>query len=1205
MPEIPVTIPDQTVSVAVTVSVESSSYTGSGVIEVGGTAEVIFGKVYEPGGPIQVGGSAECTFGRVYDPGSTEIEPITVGGTGSSSFTPFGGATAYGYSGTGAVQVSGQATTSFQSGPTTIGGGGLATDFIYDPGAVEEDPAIVVGGAATYSFTSGPTTIGGGGLGTDFIYDPGAVEEDPAIVVSGESETVVIPQIVIFTESLPPIYIGLPYLYQLQATVPFCEWSMIRGQLPLDIFMTDEGIIYGTSTSPFGGSGSSTFKAGRVGYHTAEKVISGTIGFPPGGLEFEMLTLTIPSGFVGVTYVYQLNTVGQAPGSAVVWDLVDPENFPPGLELLGQGIIYGQPTVSGFYTFTLRATDGSTTITSTVTMYIGAYSQLFITTESPLPVAVAGVPYAPIQFEVTGLTPGGGPAVWDVPVGNTPPGQSLSPSGLYGGQPVAGISGAYTFTARVQRPPDLSGTKEFTIQVNSQAHYNYDPASSMAIEVGGSGNASLGKVFTGSGTVFVFGTAASVFTPAVGNNHYGYQGAGGAVVGGSATTAFQPSTTDRTVSFILSDDTTITLNVGDDIVYTGDNAVGSPNCPRGSPGIIMKLVQEGAALVLEIHNPGRNYQTSGSQSVAQPLYWKRLSAHMPGFRVPFGEKYRWVRNVTADDYIMADTTDPKNPIVHTWRAADPVAFARSVDEHCLQGGHTLYYRWLPIENDREQDQMPDASAIARAMYVLDLNLEDINNSVYSPFIQNLIDLYKDQPGQSNPALANNTSQIKVSWLMEPENVRESASSNYPWLDGPTNVNKIKGWNHGMSIFTLMTGLNTNGHYEGNLWWFVRFMLNPNLDTYVNSCAFGIHMCLQSIALGFGRINNTADTYNRHNWVAESSYGYTGAQGDYTLVCQRGQSTVAVHPSKSYDLSYLILYCLRPDIALAADYYARRLDYLKTFNINAFTIGNGSLMLSGERGMALLLRSMYAFYRHCVYTGDTTNATILKNRAEQFIENVLDNQDYPNAYPYPLWHISTSQPNIQPRTGNPAGGESGAGEGHLAMIVKWIFEAGTNNGVTSTDRRELVKSMVAWKLKNVCYGIANDRAEAAYKWTADYSGGTGQPPPPSVPVTPGWPNINNPPVAIQPLGGHEQSVWFFPLFPYMEAWYPGEFIPGTSTLWTTRFERMKNNTYQYYTSSTPWYNVNQNAAQAQLDYWNFPKTHRFLLAGLYLAGPYNP
>jgi hypothetical protein len=169
---------------------------------------------------------------------------------------------------------------------------------------------------------------------------------------------------------------------------------------------------------------------------------NGTANFtvqPCGGVQ--ILTTSLPDGQVGSYYGQTL--FGSTCSGQINWTLNDPQNFPSGLGLGGNGAIQGTPDTSGMYNFSVHLDDNNGHSTNqNLSLYIaGVSSPLQVTTTGSLPDGTVGV------FYDQSLSASGGqpPYSWSIPAysANPPPNLTLATNGVLSGTPVTAGAPAY------------------------------------------------------------------------------------------------------------------------------------------------------------------------------------------------------------------------------------------------------------------------------------------------------------------------------------------------------------------------------------------------------------------------------------------------------------------------------------------------------------------------------------------------------------------------------------------------------------------------------------------------------------------------------------------------------------------------------------------------------------------------------------------
>ena len=164
----------------------------------------------------------------------------------------------------------------------------------------------------------------------------------------------------------------------------------------------------------------------------------------------QIVTDTLPDGAVDQAYSTDITTTG-GTGSYVY--TISAGAIPNGLVLSASGTISGIPTIAGVYTFTVQVADGTNVATKAYTMNVYG-SGLSITTPSPLPAGMLGVPYYQVLSAVGG---DGSSYTWSLNGGALPPGLSINLL-----TPVPDST-----TAALQGTPTVAGTYNFNLKVVS------------------------------------------------------------------------------------------------------------------------------------------------------------------------------------------------------------------------------------------------------------------------------------------------------------------------------------------------------------------------------------------------------------------------------------------------------------------------------------------------------------------------------------------------------------------------------------------------------------------------------------------------------------------------------------------------------------------------------------------------------------------
>jgi large repetitive protein len=262
-------------------------------------------------------------------------------------------------------------------------------------------------------------------------------------------------------QSLPQGFSKILYTYTFTAfstiTNSTVTWSLPPGSatsLPAGFTLNPNGVLSGTTALP----GTFTFQVtATVEGVSATETFSLVLLAPS-------ITISSPPnlGNAFVNQPYSLSLLGSSNPAGLTWSQSS-GSLPPGLSLSPSGVISGNPTTVGMYSFLLNAQISGTTISTTqgftMTVYAG---QTTIQTTS-LPYAVLGKPYSAILS-------GGPTGVTWVLTGMLPPGITFNQTtGVFGGttvEPTAFIA-IYPIQIQATFPNYLSATRAFTIYVTS------------------------------------------------------------------------------------------------------------------------------------------------------------------------------------------------------------------------------------------------------------------------------------------------------------------------------------------------------------------------------------------------------------------------------------------------------------------------------------------------------------------------------------------------------------------------------------------------------------------------------------------------------------------------------------------------------------------------------------------------------------------
>jgi hypothetical protein len=169
-------------------------------------------------------------------------------------------------------------------------------------------------------------------------------------------------------------------------------------------------------------------------------------------------TSPLPVGMSGTAYSQTFAVVnGIAP---YTWTLQS-GSFPAGLNLAPNGTLSGTPTGTGTSNFAVRVADGNTpAVTVQKSFSLQILSALTITTSSPLPTGMLGVPYS----QTLSASGGTGPYTFSVLSGSLPAGLSLSGATI-GGTPTAVATSNFLIRVSDSNNPAFTFDKAFTVDI--------------------------------------------------------------------------------------------------------------------------------------------------------------------------------------------------------------------------------------------------------------------------------------------------------------------------------------------------------------------------------------------------------------------------------------------------------------------------------------------------------------------------------------------------------------------------------------------------------------------------------------------------------------------------------------------------------------------------------------------------------------------
>ncbi len=261
--------------------------------------------------------------------------------------------------------------------------------------------------------------------------------------------------------TLANVSVGTSYSQQLAVTggtAPY-TFAVTSGSLPAGLSLSTAGLLEGTATV----AGSFTFTVTA----TDSSPSPGPFGGPQTyTLVVKPITLspgTLPDAQVGVSYQQALTASG---GTGPDTFTVTSGMLPAGLSLSPAGVLSGQPTTAGTFTFTLQASDSS----PSPGPFTGA--QTYTLVVNPLTLSPTTLPdgHTGASYQQTLTVSGGtGPYTFTLTAGALPAGLALSSAGVLSGQPTA--AGSFTFTVQASdsspSPGPFTGSQAYSLLVHT------------------------------------------------------------------------------------------------------------------------------------------------------------------------------------------------------------------------------------------------------------------------------------------------------------------------------------------------------------------------------------------------------------------------------------------------------------------------------------------------------------------------------------------------------------------------------------------------------------------------------------------------------------------------------------------------------------------------------------------------------------------
>jgi hypothetical protein len=268
------------------------------------------------------------------------------------------------------------------------------------------------------------------------------------------------PATLIISSTMPSGTVTIAYSATLTAsggTAPY-TWSVSSGALPQGLTLSSAGMLSGTPTAP--GSSTVTIQVTDSATPAGKGTLTTAITILDGALSITSASPLTP-GKLNVAYTSTLAATGGTP--PYTWSLAS-GSLPAGITLSTAGLISGTPAGYGTSSFSVQATDSSSTPESaTAPFTLQVSGGILAVTTTSLPAGTEGVAYSS-QLAATGGVP---PYSWTmtaaVPIAA---GLGFSSTGLLAGTPT-GVGDSTPIFTVVDSAGNAAGA-EFNVLVQPQ-----------------------------------------------------------------------------------------------------------------------------------------------------------------------------------------------------------------------------------------------------------------------------------------------------------------------------------------------------------------------------------------------------------------------------------------------------------------------------------------------------------------------------------------------------------------------------------------------------------------------------------------------------------------------------------------------------------------------------------------------------------------
>lgn len=326
---------------------------------------------------------------------------------------------------------------------------------------------------AGISLASNGTLTGSPSSGGAFSFTVTATDSStgtgPFSIAAAYTVTIDAPALAVTPSALPNATVAQAYNQALSTTGGVAPYTYVvtGGALPTGLTLSNDGVLSGSPTQggAFTFTVSATDASTGAGPYTASQMVTLTVS----GSTIAVAPASLPAATRGTAYSQSVTASG---GVAPYTYAIASGALPAGLTLSSTGQISGTPTVTGSFTFAVRATDSATGAGpyfggTNLTLTVGAAS--LTVTPTTLPDVLAGTTFSQ-QMQATG---GQGGYTFAVTSGALPAGVALSSAGVLAGRPTA--AGTFGFTVMATDGFGNTGAVGLSLTVTGRPDPSADP----------------------------------------------------------------------------------------------------------------------------------------------------------------------------------------------------------------------------------------------------------------------------------------------------------------------------------------------------------------------------------------------------------------------------------------------------------------------------------------------------------------------------------------------------------------------------------------------------------------------------------------------------------------------------------------------------------------------------------------------------------